>query len=130
MRTLLFVVALTALTNCAGVKEVTLEKHSTDFLLCIYRYTGKTFLVGHGGFLIREQSKYNMVLPDNKGIISFDKIKIEKNGKPLNTNGGTIKFLDNGQLTISLTKETKGKTADLEINGIFKTELRAGSYQQ
>jgi hypothetical protein len=122
MRTLLIVITLTALINCAGVKEVTLEKRSTDFSLCIYRHTGKTFLVGHGGFFIREQSKYNIVLPDNKGLISFDKIKIEKNGKPMNTNGGTIKFLDKGRLTISLTKEMEGKTIDMEINGTFKIE--------
>ena len=101
---------------------MTLEKRSTDFSLYIYKRTGKIFLVGHSGFFIREQSRYTIALPDNNGLISFDKIKIEKNGKSLNTNGGTIRFLDKGRLTISLTKEMEGKTVDLEINGTFKIE--------
>ena len=122
MRTLFILITLWTLTNCSGVREVTIEKRSINFSLYIYRHTGKTFLVGHGGFFIREQSKYIIELPDNKGLIPFDKLKVEKDRKPQTVNGGTIEFIDKGRLTISLTKEVEGKTVDMEINGTFKIE--------
>jgi hypothetical protein len=122
MRIAIIIITLATLTSCAGVKEVTIEKRSTDFSLCIYRRTGKVFFVGHGGFFIKEQSKYTISLPDDNGLISFDKIKIEKNAQSLKANGGTIRFLDNRHLVISLTKEIEGKTVDMEINGSFKIE--------
>lgn len=119
MRTLLLAFMVTTLTNCAGVSEVTIKKHSSEYSLSITRRTGKVFLVGHGGFFIREASYYAIALPDNNGIVPFNKLKVEKNDILLTINGGHIEFIDKGRLTISLTQEYEGKTVGMEINGTF-----------